>query len=1095
MWCLLYLCLAARVDAQIDSATLVGVVMDESDAGLPGAIVTVIATATRQSHVGVSQADGSYTIAGLVPGVYELHVHCEDFGRSYRQGVTVGVGETIRLDFRLKLRPLSEDVLVILDERRAQEATSLSHGVGAQEVVALPLNGRAFVSLVGLVPGVALPPGSLLPRINGGRPRVNEYIVDGISILQPEPGQVAFLPNVDAIQELRVETNSPPAEFGRFNGGVVNVETKMGTSDLHGTGFHFLRHEALNARNAFAPSGAARPMFRRQQFGGVVGGSLRRRETSPTYFFLDYQGQRQTIGRTVVSTVPTLLQRQGIFTEAVGGRVPAVFDPATTTGTTRQPFPGNVVPPDRMDPVAVALLQRYPLPTHSFTSNNYRRTGDESVNQDQISVRLDQRFASDSITARITRFAEQFFPVTPLPEGSGVPTGALGPQRTTAWSLASRYRRPLTSSVINDLRLGDTRRSVRRSATSLGAPVSEALGLRGIPTAGFFAHTLPTFAIAGYTPLGSPPNTASEFGTGVIQVADALSWWRGRHTVKIGADLRWLRLNVVQPPSPAGTFSFSSLFTDQPGAAATGSPLASFLLGQVQQFTIDLQRAPIRNRAHVHEYFAQDEWRVLSRVTLHGGVRYTLNVPSTEVDDQAAVFNLQTRQLEFLGRDGHARSARRLHTGNFGPRLAVAGRLSERALARVAYGMVWIDQTGITTPFTTPAFPFLQTVTQRTFDNITPAFTLAEGPTVTPIPLAPDAGLGQGVFAVDRDLGSGYVQQWHASLQRDLTSRVSLDVSYIGSQVTRVGVPDTNLNQLSVQQLALGDALLQRVPNPFFGQIPRSSSLGDPTIPLAQLLKPYPAYTTVSLYRNNVGTTLYQGLSVKLERRLSRGLSYLLSYTRSKLVDDASAVFDASVLTGPTANTPVADSFNRRLERDYSTGDIPHVLVISGVWQLLPTARLPWTLGWLLKDWSLSGVWTIQSGVPIPVTQATNYNAFAGFGTQRPHLDGDPTLPADQRSVSRWFNTDAFAAAPPYTLGSSSRNPVRGPGYRNLDLALTRRIPLSARTALELRVEAFNVTNTPALGAPNGVFGTPAFGTITTAGDPRVVQLAGKLLF
>jgi hypothetical protein len=1035
-----------------------------------------------------------------------VDVELRGFKPLTRDGVRVATGETVRLDLTLEVGGLNERITVAADAPLLRgESSGLGHVIDNRRVVDLPLNGRSFIALASLVPGIALPPppAAPFPRINGGRPRTNEYLFDGISVLQPEPGQVAFFPNVDAIQEFKIESNSPPAEFGRFNGGVVNLTTKSGSNAVQGSLFEFFRHDALNARNLFASDLAARPTFRRDQFGGVMGGPIRR---DRTFFFVDYQGQRQTIGRTVISTVPTLLQRQGVFSEAIAGRVPAIYDPATTvTGggtTTRSPFPGNVIPVASMDPVARALLERYPLPTSAGTANNYRRVDDESVDQDQFSLRLDHRFPGnrDQVFGRLTWFREEFLPVTPLPEGSGMTTGTLGPQQTTSYSFASSYQRTLTSALLNQLRVGDTRRTVGRTAAELGGPASATLGLPGLPSTARFPNTVPTFLIAGYQQLGSPPNTASDFGTSVTQVADTLTWMRGRHTMKAGFDLRWERLNVLQPPSPTGSFTFSNLFSDLPGVANTGTPLASFLLGQVQQFSIDLQQEEIRNRAHIQEYFVQDDWRPSDRVTVNAGIRYTLNFPSTEQNDQVATFNLDTRELEFAGREGRPRAARQLHKLNVGPRLGVVARVTDATVARVGYGMVWIEMTGITTPFTTPVFPFLQTATQRTLDNMTPAFTLGAGPSVAPIPLTPTAGLGQGVFAVDRGLGSGYVQQWNASVQRALTTNISVEVAYTGSTITRVGIPDSNLNQLSADQLSQdGAALLERVPNPYVGVIPRSSSLGDPTITVAQLLKPFPEYTTVSLYRNNVGTSMYHGGYVKVEQRLAHRLSYLLSYTRSTLRDDASSVFDASILTGPVANFPVADGYNRRLERDYSTGDIPHVFVASIVWDLpfgTNRARRPrGVVGALVNDWTLTGVVTLQSGVPVAIAQTTNHNGFAGFGTQRPNLVGDPELPAGERSSSRWFNTSAFVAAPQFTIGSSSRNPVRGPGYRNLDLAVIRRVVLPAGTAIELRGEIFNATNTPPLGAPNTTVGAAAFGTITTAGDPRVVQLAVKFLF
>jgi hypothetical protein len=1091
---------AASLHAQVGAAALSGQLADQAGEATPGVVVTVTEVSTSQSRVVVTGPSGEYSVAPLPPGLYRVRAELSGFKILVREGVRLATGEHVRLDLRLEIGNVAEAVTVQADAPLLRsDSSGLGHVIDNRKIVDLPLNGRSFIALAALAPSVAAAP---LPRINGGRPRTNEYLFDGISVLQPEPGQVAFFPNIDAIQEFKIESNSPPAEFGRFNGGVVNLTTKSGSNSLHGTAFEFFRHEDLNARNYFARSNPDQPRFRRDQFGGVAGGPIHR---DRTFFFVDYQGQRQTIGRTAISTVPTVLQRQGIFSEAIGGRVPTIYDPATTVpvaggGATRSPFPGNAMPSDRIDAVARTLLSRYPLPTSSGTANNYRRTENETVDQDQYSLRIDHRLTSaGQVFGRLTGFREDFAPVTPLPEGSGVTTGTLGPQRTTSWSFASNYQHVLSSALINDLRIGDTRRAVTRAATELSTSASDALNLPGIPATARFPNTLPTFLIGGYQQLGSPPNTATDFSTGVVEIADTLTWSRRRHTIKFGADVRWERLNVLQPPSPTGTFTFSNLFTDLPGTANTGSPFASFLLGQVQQFSIDLQEDEIRNRAHIQEYFVQDDWRITDRLTINAGVRYTLNFPSTEQNNQAAVFNLDTKELEFLGRDGQSRAARQLHKLNFGPRLGVVSRVTTNTVARVGYGLVWIEMAGITTPFTTPVFPFLQTVSQRTLDNIVPAFTLANGPQVEPIPLTPQAGIGQGVFSVDRDLGSGYVQQWNASVQRALRSNMAVEVAYVGSKITRVGLPDTNLNQLTVDQLAMGSALQQRVPNPFFGTIPRSSSLGDPTITRAQLLKPYPEYLTVSLYRNNVGTTIYHGFYAKLEQRVTRGLSYLVSYTRSKLVDDASSVFDASILTGPVANFPVADSFNRRLERDYSTGDVPHIFVASGVWDLPFGHGRPTTatgiLGALVNDWTFSGVLTLQSGMPLAVTQTTNNNAFAGFGTQRPNLVGDPTLPSSERSVNRWFDTSAFVAAPAFTIGTSSRNPVRGPGYHNLDLALARRVPFAGARWLELRAEVFNVTNTPSFLAPNTVVGSAAFGTITSAGDPRVAQLAVKFGF
>lgn len=1000
---------------QAGQAELTGEIRDQSGAVIPDAKITLTLVESNQSHISTSGASGVYTLTGLKPGAYTLNVEAQGFKRLVREGVRLATGERVRVDIELTPGGVNESVTVTADAGLLRtESGSLGQVIGNRKIVDLPLNGRTFVSLVALAPGVALPPAGFFPRINGGRPRTNEYLFDGISVLQPEPGQVAFFPIVDAIQEFKVELNSPPAEFGRFNGGVINLTTKAGTNGLHGSVFEFLRNEVLNARNLFAPKTASdpnKPVFRRNQFGFVLGGPIVK---DKTFFFADYQGTRQLIGRVRISTVPTLLQRQGIFTEAVSGVLPRIFDPATTQpkpggGFIRSQFSGNSIPQQRIDPVALALLDRYPRPTSAGTANNFRRVANEPDNQDQFDVRLDHRFSDkDQAFGRFSYARDSTSPVAPLPDGSGnIASGAIGVADTVGQSFASSYIHFFTPRLSNELRGGYTRRSIERTALLLDSPPSESLKLPGIPSNAAFQNELPTFSITGLQPLGPAANTDSDFRTDVTEIVDMLAFQRGNHSLKAGLDFRWERLDIIQPPSPTGIFQFSALFTDLPGTTGTGNPFASFRLGQVQTFSIDLQQKAIRPRAHIEEYFVQDDWKVSRRLTINAGIRYTLNFPSTEVDNQGAIFNLSTQQFDFLGQNGFPRSGRELHKLDFGPRFGMAYLLGQRTVIRSGYGLIWIEQAGITTPFINPQFPFIQTVSQRTLDNINPAFVLSNGPSVAPIPITPDAGLGQGVFSTDRGLGSGYAQQWNVAIQRELTGNMYFEIAYAGSKITHVGIPDTNMNQLSAEQLKMGNALLQKVANPFFGQIPRSSSLGDPTIPVAQLLKPFPRFTTVSLFRNNVGNTNYNALQVKVEKRMSRDFSFLVCYTRSKLIDEASSVFDASILTGPIANFPVADSLNRKLERDVSSGDIPNVFVASftyglpfGPGRMLNPGGLA---GKVLRGWELAGIITAQSGLPLAVTQATNFNSFAGFGTQRPNRIATrsfQTLSAARRSSS-----------------------------------------------------------------------------------------------
>jgi hypothetical protein len=1068
--------------------------------------ITLTEVRTNQEYAEKTDESGLYTFVNLMPGLYRLAIQADGFKGFAQEGIQLATGEMLRVDANPTIGSPNDTITVTSDAPLLRsESGSLGQVVSNRSIIELPLNGRNFLGLVGLSAGVANAPGSTTPRLNGGRPRTNEYLYDGISVLQPEPGQVAFYPIIEAIQEFKLEINSPSAEFGRFNGGVVNLTTKSGTNQFHGSLFEFLRNEALNARNLFAPATAAnpkKPVFRRNQFGGVFGGPI---DKDKTFFFVDYQGTRQLINRVRTSTVPTLLQRQGIFTEKISGVVPTIYDPATTTakaggGYTRTPFTNNTIPSTSMDPVALQLLNRFPPPTSSGTANNYTRSGNEPDDLDQFDVRIDHRFSSrDHVFGRYSYAIDKSSPVTPLPDGSGsISSGFIGVNNTLGQSFASGYIHAFSERTANELRVGYTRRAITQLGTQLSSPPSQALSLPGIPSNAAFSNILPTFTINGVQQLGSPSNASLDSRTDVTEIVDMVSFLRGKHTIKAGLDFRWERLDIIQPPQPTGVFNFSTVGSDLPGVSGTGIGLASFLLGQVNTFSIDLQQKVIRPRAHIQEYFIQDDWKATRNLTVNAGLRYTLNFPSTEVDNQGTVFNLATQQLDYLGQNGFPDSARELHKGDFGPRLGLAYRLTDKTVLRSGYALVWIEMAGITTPFINPQFPYIQTATNRTLDNVNPAFILSKGPSVPPLSLTPDAGLGQGVYTVDRHLGSGYMQQWNLAIEREITNNLIFEVAYAGNKITHLGIPDTNINQLTVDQLKAGNALLVNVTNPYYGLIPRQSSLGNPTISSAQLLKPYPRFTTVSFFRNNVGNSHYDSLQAKIERRASKGIAFLISYTRSKLLDDASSVFSSSIYTGPAVtNYPVADSFNRHLERDVSSGDMPNVFTGSVTYNLPfgPSYGVGRTglVGRLVGGWKLNAIVSVQSGLPLAVTQATNYNSFAGFSVQRPNLVGNPVL--DNPSTSMWFNTAAFQAAPQFTIGTASRNPVRAPGVRDMDLALIKLTKLTEGTNLEFRAEFFNFTNTPPLGAPAVVLGNAGFGTITSAGDPRVVQLAMKFTF
>ena len=1059
------LLLASACLGQAGKAELFGVIQDPTGAAVPNAKVEAEDQATSARFAAVSNERGEYHLLGLAAGEYSLTVERPGL-RTYRQtGILLRTGGRTALSVKLELGQSIEAITVTAAAPLLETATGeVSYSVDSQKLEALPLDGRNFVPLVALAPGVALPGGgSLLPRINGSRPRTNEYLYDGISILQPEPGQVVLYPILDGIEEFRVNINAYSPEYGRSNGGTVMVVGKSGGNALHGTLFEFFRNEDLNARNLFAQPGP-KPEFRRNQYGLTLGGPIQKNKT---FFFVDWQGTRLRTGITRFSTVPSAAQKAGVFAAPV-------YDPATSP---RRQFPNDTIPLTRIDGLARQVLAHYPDPNLRGAANNYVRTSVEPDNQDQVDARLDRYFgAHQRVFARYSLLLDDDTPVTPLPDGSGALTaGATGHAITRGDSLAAGHEWTLSPAMLNQARFGYSRRDLNQTSLQNGG-----IAVPGLP-ANSFPSVLPIFSVAGYQQIGPTSAANSNFTTSVTEYLDTFSTVRGRHTLKFGADLRREALDILNPPNPTGSFTFNTTGTNNASAPASGNAVASLLLGQVNAFSIDIQQRVIQERAHIAEFFASDDWKLSDRLTLNLGTRYTLNFPSTELNNQGAVFNLKTQVLDF------PHTARELECCDFGPRVGLAYRIGNSGAIRAGYGMMWFEQSGITTPFTIPQFPFVQTLGQQSQDNVNPAFALANGPQVQGSAPNPNSGLGQGVFGTDRNNGSGYSQQWNFTTQKTLGKNWNVELGYLGSKNTRLGIPDANLNQLPAADLSQGAALLTKVANPFYGQVPASSSLGGATIAAQQLLRAFPRFTNVVLFRDNVGNSKYNAVEAKLERRLANGLTLTFAYTLSKLIDDASSVFSQTIFSGPVLNNSgAADAFNRHLEKDLSSGDIPRVFSAGWVY------RIPRV--WKISGWQVGGLVRVQAGDMVAVSQATNLNSNLGFAVQRPNRAGDPNQFAN-RGVAEWFNAAAFQPAGQFTIGSSSRNPVRGPGLQNADVMLGKTFRITERVRMDFRAEAFNVSNTPPLNDPNGSYGSSAFGSITSAGTPRDFEFAVKLRF
>ena len=590
---------------QAGRAELSGAIQDPSGLPVPKAKVEAEDQATMFRYSGVSDERGEYHVLGLPPGQYVLTVEQPGFHKYRQSGITLRLADRTALNVKLEVGQPTQSVEVSAAAPLLQTTSGeVSLNIEEKKITTLPLDGRNFIPLVTLSPGVALPNGQFLPRINGSRPRTNEYIYDGISVLQPEPGQVVYYPIIDGMAEFKLNVNAYSPEYGRSNGGTVMVIGKSGSNEFHGSLFEFFRNEALNARNLFAQPGP-KPEFRRNQYGATLGGPI---QANKTFFFADWQGTRLRTGITRFSVVPTLAQRQGIFTQAI-------FDPATSP---RTQFPNNTIPTNRLDALGLQILQHYPQPNVAG-ANNFVRTATEPDAQDQADFRLDRYFGEKHrIFGRYTYFRDDDTPVTPLPDGSGsLTSGVIGHAITRGDAFVGDYNWTPSAKTLNQFRVGYSRRDLNQVSLQNGG-----ITIPGLP-ANSFSSVLPIFTVTGLQQIGPTTAANSNFTTSITEFLDTFTVLRGRHAIKFGADFRREALDVLNPPNPTGSFAFTTTGSNNSSVAGSGNALASLLLGQVNAFTIDIQKQVIQPRAHIAEFFV--ERRLEGFATPHLEHRHTVH--------------------------------------------------------------------------------------------------------------------------------------------------------------------------------------------------------------------------------------------------------------------------------------------------------------------------------------------------------------------------------------------------------------------------------------------------------------------------------------
>ena len=1163
--CRVVLCSVAvllfAIGARAQTAQVTGRVTDQAGAVVPGATVTAVNTATGISREVLSNEEGFFTMPLLNPGEYRIAVRKDGFKPVVQPGMTLQVNQVARLDFTLETGAVTETVNItgataaVLET----ETSSLGKVVDQQRIQSLPLLGRNPYSLVALVPG-ARPSSGLndLPvdiisqsyvSINGARGNQNEYLLDGAPNTAAVGNQPVAFVNPDAVQEFKVETNNYSAQYGRAGGGIFNIVTRSGTNEFHGTAYDYLRNDAINANSFFGNrAGLKKPPFRFNQFGATIGGPIDFPERvfgplnyagkNRSFFFGSYEGVRFSQGGNYIGTVPTLLQRAGDFsqTKNAAGAVIPIYDPATTRANPnaagqflRDPFPGNVIPRNRWNPVFVKMLDYIPLPNAAGNPNtaagNYVVSTANRISKDTFSVRLDHQLSAKHRLSG--RFNYDDTPFNRPDYYGNIASPTFGSQVFKRRNFGLDYTATLSSSLLANVLFSFTRLENNRSPFSSGFDIAS-LGFPAALKTQLLPTSFPSIVVNGMGGSFSIPNSGTTSllgGSDLIKFGDNTGSWSGtltkllkRHTLKFGGEARLLRPNFWQFADTATNFTFTQAFTQGPNptaaaAANTGFAFASFMLG-IPGSGASTRAASLATQMKYYGGFVQDDWKAANNLTLNLGVRYEYESPRTERYNQLTNFDPNAKPpltadglalkgaLAFVGVNGSPREQWNPDRNNFAPRIGFAWNVTPKTVVRGGGGLFYAAMTGVggaSVAIGVSGFEATSTMV-TSLNGVTPLNFLDNPyPNGLVQPSGSSLGaatlLGQNIRFVDRGTRQSYSAQWNLNVQRELPGGLLLEVGYAGNRGLKLQ-QDLELNQLPDSALALGDGLRAQVANPFRGQI-ASGPLAAATVARAQLLRPYPHFLSVVAVNAAWASSNYHAAFASLQRRFSKGLTLNGSYTFSKLLDLATGTF-----AGETLSAGGFQNFNNlRADRSLSALDAPHRLVINGLYSLpFGDGRRfqPRGLaGVIASGWEISAIYTYQSGGPLLFSSATNTN-FSQGGGQRPNLVGDPVLADGGRTLARWFNTAAFAAPVAYAFGSAPRSlgNVRSDALSSTDFSVVKNTKLHERFGLQFRAEFFNLTNTARFAPPNTSFGSAAFGQVSAqSNQPRVVQFALKLIY